>query len=86
MTLSHHLQVGALAELLRGGGQDGIQGCTWVSLIRTTLQGDLICRSVDPRHQDPISDEWRKDLASLLTATFAFHPLASNARPRAASP
>ena len=61
MTLSHHLRVGALAELLRGGGQDGFQGCIWVSLIRTTLQGDLICRSVDARHQDPISDEWRKD-------------------------
>ena len=79
MTLSHHLQVGTLIELLRGWGQDGFQGCTWVSLIRTTLQGDLICRSVDARHQDPISDEWRKDLASLLTATFAFYRLASNA-------
>ena len=50
MTLSHHLQVGAVAELLRGGGQDGIQGCTWVSLIRTTLQGDLNTRRlVEPK-------------------------------------
>ncbi len=85
MTLSHHLQVGALVELLRGWRQDGFQGCIWVSLMRTTLQGDLICLSVDARHQDPISDEWRKDLASLLTATFAFYPLASNAGAASAS-